>query len=354
MSRFDRPTISVEGGSSGRQNITWQSGGSRRPSKPSSSSSGGGSSYRSSGGGTAAAAAPASSGNAYSSILQSWYDQQRAAAEAAEAAKRAAAQAAYDRGMAALGNAYNSMLGNLQENYDSSLGTLQDSYDSGVRGTNQQADKTMNEAYVNYMLTRRDMPQLLAAQGVNGGAAESTYASLLNNYGNSRNEIDTGRNNTLADLLEQLNANRASALQAFNASKSDLEAQRMAYQMELENALAAGLTSAANTKFDALQSIGSQYLTQAAQIAQEQQAAAQAAAARSYTASNRYTTQNTQQGAGGGTVTPSGGSSSGGGTNYNSLMDGWYSTGATTNQVIQNLGALGLTAAQIQQIMGSY
>ena len=45
---------------------------------------------------------------------------------------------------------------------------------------------------------------------------------------------------------------------------------------------------------------GSQYLTQAAQIAQEQQAAAQAAAARSYTASNRYTTQNTQQGAGGG------------------------------------------------------
>ena len=183
MSRFDRPTISVEGGSSGRQNITWQSGGSRRPSKPSSSSSGGGSSYRSSGGGTAAAAAPASSGNAYSSILQSWYDQQRAAAEAAEAAKRAAAQAAYDRGMAALGNAYNSMLGNLQENYDSSLGTLQDSYDSGVRGTNQQADKTMNEAYVNYMLTRRDMPQLLAAQGVNGGAAESTYASLLNNYG---------------------------------------------------------------------------------------------------------------------------------------------------------------------------
>ena len=47
MSRFDMPTLSVEGGSGGKQNITWQTGGTRRPSGGSNtgggSSSGGGS-----------------------------------------------------------------------------------------------------------------------------------------------------------------------------------------------------------------------------------------------------------------------------------------------------------------------
>lgn len=293
---------------------------------------------------------PSGGGNPYGSILNSWYAQQQAAAEAAAAAKQQAAQDAYDRGMAALGNAYNSMLGNLQQNYDSSLGTLQDSYNSGVHGVNQQADKTQNEAYVNYMLTMRDMPQLLAAQGVNGGAAESTIAGMKNNYGTSRNNIDTDRNNSLADLLDQLNANKAAALQAFNASKSDLEAQRMAYQMQLESALAQGIADAANTKFDALSDIGSQYLTQAMQIAQDQAAASQKAAARTYTATNNYTTQNTQQG---GSAASAGGAADGL-NKYNSYLDAWYGAGDSTNQVLQNLGAMGLTAEQIWQIMGNY
>lgn len=305
----------------------------------------------SSGGTRGGAAATSAAENPYSAILSGWYSQQQAAAEAAAAAKQAAAQAAYDRGMAALGNAYNSMLGNLQQNYDSSLGTLQDSYDSGVHGVNQQADKTQKEAYVNYMLTMRDMPQLLAAQGVNGGAAESTIAGMKNNYGTSRNNIDTDRNNSLSDLLDQLNANKAAALQALNSSKSDLEAQRMAYQMQLENALAQGITEAANTKFDTLSSIGSQYLTKAMEIAQEQAAASQKATSRTYAATNPYTTQNTQQGASTATGATKAADSL---SKYYNMMDGWYGTGASTDQVLQNLGAMGLTAAQIQQIMGNY
>ena len=200
------------------------------------------------------------------------------------------------------------------------------------------------------MLTMRDMPQLLAAQGVNGGAAESTIAGMKNNYGTSRNNIDTDRNNSLADLLDQLNANKAAALQAFNASKSDLEAQRMAYQMQLESALAQGIADAANTKFDALSDIGSQYLTQAMQIAQDQAAASQKAAARTYTATNNYTTQNTQQG---GSAASAGGAADGL-NKYNSYLDAWYGTGASTDQVQQNLGAMGLTAEQIWQIMNGY
>ena len=305
----------------------------------SGSNSGNGSSYRGSGGGGASVQSAA-----YGSYLDNWYAQQQAAANAAAAAKQAAAQAAYDRSMGALNNAYNTMRGNLTSNYNSTLGTLEDSYNSGVRGTNQQADRTMNEAYINYMLTRRDLPQLLAAQGINGGAAESTYASLNNNYGTSRNNIDRDRNDTLGNLLDQWNANKASALQQYNASLSELEAQKMAYQMQLEQALAQGVESAANARFDAMSNINSQYAQQALQLAEQQAAQSRSAAARTYTASNAYTTADTQQGASGG---------GGGLSAYAQQARDWYAQGATDNQVAQQLMASGLTNDQISQIMAS-
>ena len=171
------------GGSSGRRYSSGSSGGST--------------------GTTTTAASTVSGGNAYAD----WLDQQRAMIEAAAAAKRQAAQQAYDRGMSALGTAYGAQKDALQRNYDSSVGTMTESYQNGVNSTNQQADKTMNEAYINYMLSRRNLPQMLSAQGINGGAAESTMAGLANNYGNSRYEIDVNRNYTLGTLLEKFNAN---------------------------------------------------------------------------------------------------------------------------------------------------
>lgn len=288
-------------------------------------------------------AAPASDGgyNAYMDLLNSWMEQQRAAAEAAAAAKRQAAQQAYDRGMQALGNAYSSMQGSLKSNYESGLGTLQDSYNSGVNGVNQQADKAQNQAYINYMLTKRDMPQLLAAQGVNGGAAESTMAGLANNYGSSRNNIDTGRKDSLSELLNQLNANKASALQSYNSSLSDLEQRKMAYQMQLEQALADQIASAVNTQYDSMQSISSDYLTQALALQKAQQEAAQAAAAKTYKASNTYTTGNTQQ-AGNSTL-----------TNTINTVKKWLQNGYSDEDIASQLIARGYTNQEIQTLMQS-
>lgn len=310
---------------------------------PPVSGGGGGSSSGSSGGGTAVSSAPASDGgyNAYMDLLNSWMEQQRAAAEAAAAAKRQAAQQAYDRSMAALGNAYSSTQGTLKENYETGLGTLQDSYDTGVTGVNKQADKAQNQAYINYMLTKRDMPQLLAAQGVNGGAAESTLASVANNYGSSRNNIDTGRNDSLSELLNQLNANKASALQSYNSSLSDLEQRKMAYQMQLEQALADQITSAVNTQYDSMQSISSDYLTQALALQKAQQEAAEAAAKKAYTATNGYDTVNTQQ-AGNSTL-----------TNTINTVKKWLQNGYSDDQIASQLIAKGYTNQEIQTLMQS-
>lgn len=276
------------------------------------------------------------------SLLESWYAQQQAAAEAAAAAKQQAAQEAYNRGMAALTGAYDANRGRLDANYQSSLGTLQDSYNQGVNGVNKQADKTQNEAYINYMLTLRDMPQLLAAQGVNGGAAESTLAGMKNNYGTARNEIDSGRNDSLSDLLAQLNANKAAALQAYNESLNSLDSSRMAYQMQLEQALANQIISAANAQYDALYDVGSKYYAQALEIQQAQADAAAKAAAKTYTANNTVKTASTKQGSNGGT------------SNYNNIAALYRNGQVSAEDAYSQMVAQGLTAAQIQQMLSGY
>ena len=312
----------------------------KAPTQPTTGYTGGagggsGRSYGSGSGGSTAAASTASSGNAYAN----WLDQQREIIEAAAAAKRQAAQQAYDRSMSALGTAYGAQQDALKRNYDSSIGTMTESYQNGVNSTNRQADKTMNEAYINYMLSRRNLPQMLSAQGINGGAAESTMAGLANNYGSSRNEIDVNRNNTLGTLLEKFNANKASALQALNSAQAELEQRRMAYQMQLEQALQEGIVSAANDRYDALASIGNNYLSKLEDMGISMQDAADAAAAVGYAAGNTPQSVSVQQGGG-----------STGRTNYE-LVNRLFGQGYTTDDVISSLSAMGYEPQTIQRML---
>ena len=116
--------------------------------------------------------------------------------------------------------------------------------------------------------------QALAAQGLTGGMSESALAGMYNSYGNNRNTIDRGRNESLAALLDTLNSNRSSALQSYNSQLSAAEQQKMAYQMQLEQALANGSAEILQNKYDTLQNLDNAY---AQQILALQQAAAQAA-----------------------------------------------------------------------------
>ena len=119
-----------------------------------------------------------------------------------------------------------------------------------------------------------DLAQALAAQGLTGGMSESALAGMYNSYGNNRNTIDRGRNESLAALLDTLNSNRSSVLQSYNSQLSAAEQQKMAYQMQLEQALANGSAEILQNKYDTLQNLDNAY---AQQILALQQAAAQAA-----------------------------------------------------------------------------
>lgn len=153
-----------------------------------SGSSGGYSSGRSSYSAPAAQAAPASSGpsyaDAYADALASIMAEQRRQREAAYQ-KAAAAQ---------------------KENLSFATNQLTDTTNDALK-----------QAYINKMQTLRNLPQQMSAQGLNGGASETTLASMNNNYGNARNQLETERLKQLASLqstyqnnLAQLEAQRAS------------------------------------------------------------------------------------------------------------------------------------------------
>lgn len=218
-----------------------------------------------------------STANHYAALLAQVQAQQDAAARRAEELarqKQQAAQAAYDKNMGYLNEAYANRNNLLQQNYNDALAQLQASYDSGARGVNRNADSAQQQAYINYMMSKRDLPQALAAQGLTGGMSESALAGMYNSYGNNRNTIDRGRNESLAALLDTLNSNRSSALQSYNSQLSAAEQQKMAYQMQLEQALANGSAEILQNKYDTLQNLDNAY---AQQILALQQAAAQAA-----------------------------------------------------------------------------
>ena len=82
-------------------------------------------------------------------------------------------------------------------------------YNTNVDKLNRTAEEANQQAYINYMMSKRDLPQQLSAVGLSGGAAESSYAGLYNSYGNSRAQTEKSRLEGMAELQQTLQNNLA-------------------------------------------------------------------------------------------------------------------------------------------------
>jgi len=151
---------------------------------------------------------------------------------AAERQRRA--DEAYERNMQRIASAYNSAASNLKSNYDSTADRLGVYRDESMADVNKDAEASLRQAYINNMLTKKNLNQRLSAMGYNGGSAESTMAKLENNYGNSRTDINETLNNNISKLDQSYGDNLANALQSYNSSMSNLDMQRMQLEMEAE------------------------------------------------------------------------------------------------------------------------
>ena len=213
-----RPSTGSTGGSGG------SSGGSKGRSVSASGSASG-----SNLGDAYAALLAAYRGNDYSDFL---------------AQQRAAAQEAYDRGMQTLDNAYNSQMSSLANNLNETRNQLLNQYNRSKQSINDDAASSLKQAYINRMLSEKNLNQQMSARGLSGGATETTHASMLNNYGNARNNINTTTNKNLTNLEGNYSDNLAQAMQAYNSAVANAELQKAQQQINLENALASNQISA--------------------------------------------------------------------------------------------------------------
>lgn len=157
---------------------------------------------------------------------------------------RAAAQAAYDRGMSALDEAYGSQLSSLRNNLNETKRSLLNNYNYSRGNIGRDAEDSLRQAYINRMQSERNLGQQMAAQGLSGGATETTLANMYNNYGNARSDINTQANRSYADLENNYNSNLSEAMQAYNSAVANADLQRAQQAIQLENALSNNQISA--------------------------------------------------------------------------------------------------------------
>lgn len=195
---------------------------------PKTSAGGGytGGSGGSSGGGSAATSysTPAQSSNYMNSYISQMQSAMQAAQQAAADAQRRAEEqmrAAQEAQRRAREEAYQRSAAQQKTNYEYGQGEL-----------NSATDNALQQAYINRMLQQRNLAQQLSAQGLNGGASETTTAGMLNNYNNSRNALETERQNQLASLLNTYQNNMA---QLENQRASGDAADLSQYQTNLAN-----------------------------------------------------------------------------------------------------------------------
>lgn len=213
-----------------------------------------------------------------SSMLQAQQAQQQAQLAANQQAHQALVEQAYRNNLDSLNAALNGVQSGLGNTLNGTLGQLEENYNYAQNKLNENADNALREAYINRMLSQKNLQQQLNAQGLTGGAAESAVAGLINNYGNARNNIETQRISDLAGLLNTYQNNANSARQQYNSAMNDLAQQNYGYQRQLQNDLANGvigtydalynaLNSGANTYANAMQNLASSQVNNAADLA---------------------------------------------------------------------------------------
>lgn len=187
-----------------------------------------------------------------------------------EELKRQATQSAYDNNMSALLDAYTKRLAGINENYDTTVNQLGLNFDNSSNALYSDAERALQEAYINRMMNEKSMRNQLNAQGITGGASESVIAGMLNNYANARNNIENNLADNVRTLREAYQKNLASALQNRNDALSAAEDTNLKYKMQLENDLRNNIIGSYNDLYSGLMNADANYYDNMAKLVYNQ------------------------------------------------------------------------------------
>lgn len=256
------------------------------------------------------------------------------------AEKRAAAENAYNNAVNRINDAYNRASSNYANIYNNGVNTLKGSYNNSQNKINEQASDSMQEAYVNKMLSQKNLSQQLAAMGMSGGASESAAAGLINNYGNARNGIQKTWNSNLADLENTFQNNLNNLYSAYQSQMAALDNQRASALSSAEQNLAGLITDSYGGLANALLSNPSilKNMLESSVTSQANYVAPEATAA-----TNTYNPVNTQQ------VNDMGGNL----TNYQAVLKAQLDQ-LNDSAKQQKLLSMGYTPQQTVDLLNSY
>lgn len=143
----------------------------------------------------------------------------------------------YQTQMAGIQDYLNSMMAAYQQAYEAQLSAIREAQAAQERArrealgyaqgsVNQNSDEALRQAYIQARKAQRDMPQQLAAQGISGGLSESTAASLQNQYGENRNELEQARQQALAQLASEYASGAATDASGYNMQIANILGQQ--------------------------------------------------------------------------------------------------------------------------------
>lgn len=226
--KFNPMANAVQATQYNRQLATAANAGAQLAATPQNTGGSGGGYSGGAGAVSAAPAVTAAPSEPDTSYMQSYIQQLQNAMTDAQAN----AKAAQERAEAQLKAAQEAQRKAREEAYARGTAQQQTNYEYGRGQVNDATDSALREAYINRMQQQRNLNQLLSAQGLNGGASETTTAGMLNNYANSRNALENERTAQLARLMNTYQNNLA---ELANQKASGDAADLTSYQTNLGN-----------------------------------------------------------------------------------------------------------------------
>ena len=118
-------------------------------------------------------------------------------------------------------------------------------YNTSVSQLGKSRDKAMREAYITREQSKRDVPTMLAQQGITGGATETTLSNLYRNYMNARNAANESYDTNKVTLDNEYQTNMLKLRDSYDDTIANLEDKKNAADIEYQQYLANMLAQAA-------------------------------------------------------------------------------------------------------------
>ena len=156
------------------------------------------------------------------------------------------AQNAYNNNLNAINSMYSDRMNSLNSRYNSGRDTLSATNEQQQEALRKAKEQAQRQAYIQSQVAERDMQQNLSAQGLSGGASESTLASMRNNYASNRNSNEEEYLNNAASLNASYQSELANLENQYQQLIDALNAEKANAIMQNENALANAGTATIN------------------------------------------------------------------------------------------------------------